>query len=232
MKSEKSDYDTFAQEYIKAQDAFYAANKDRSREFINSVLTKRFSGKEIKPGEEIKLLDAGCGYGLDLDSYVRAGFAGVGIELSKEMIAEGERRFPGLSMFQGDIRNTHFPEKSFDVITARFSMHYTENVDEVYKEFNRILAPNGLFVTIVPHPVNDLARKVEKSYQKRENVTVPLYDNKVSVTYPTHTFSDWFSPYFLQHFRLNEFLECYEGNDMPTTGIISPGFMGFAARKR
>lgn len=80
------------------------------------------------------------------------------------------------------------------------------NIDAGYKEIVRTLKPGGKIAFLIPHPADDFARRKDNT-RAQEIITISLYDEKVSVYYPSHTFSNYFSEYFLRHFTLVEFAE-------------------------
>ncbi len=216
----KTQYDAFASDYIEGQKVFFSGKPDEARAFIKGELGD-IQGKVI--------LDVGCGGGVDVVAYEQMGAASVyGIDTSDGMIQEAKKivQHPELVTAQ-DSEQTNFPDSTFDAVVARFSFHYLEKFDKAYVEFSRILKPSGKLVIVVQHPMRDFRDKIEKIYGKQEIVTIKLYDDKVSLTFPTHTFSDYFTPQFFTFFQLTAI---YENN--LDNGKEIPATLGFAAVRK
>jgi len=112
---------------------------------------------DIKPGE--KVLDLGCGAGLDLYLYAQAiGSAGkaYGLDLSQEMISKAQRNMELL-----DVRNAEFfcasadsiplPDKSVDIVTANGIYNLSPDKAAVMREVARVLRHGGrtIFTEII-----------------------------------------------------------------------------------
>lgn len=100
--------------------------------------------------KEIKVLDTGCGEGSHL-AKVKQQFEettgqkmiAAGIDIAKEGIITASRNFGGIIWCVGDLAKSPFQESSFDVILNILS-------PANYKEFKRLLSPNGYVVKVVP----------------------------------------------------------------------------------
>jgi 23S rRNA (guanine745-N1)-methyltransferase len=98
----------------------------------------------------IRVLDAGCGEGSHLAQLVRAWSAGgarrmfgVGIDLSKEAIRLASRSYPGLIWSVADVSNCPLIDHQFQIVLNIFS-------PTNYAEMQRLLAPDGILIKIVP----------------------------------------------------------------------------------
>ena len=77
------------------------------------------------------ILDVGCGTGLHLAAFVELGFDAEGVELSEGMIAEAQRRVPGVPVHLGDMRTFRLG-RCFDAVVCLFSaIGYMTTVDEL-----------------------------------------------------------------------------------------------------
>lgn len=100
--------------------------------------------------KDIKVLDTGCGEGSHL-AKVKQQFEettgqkmiAAGIDIAKEGIITAGRNFGGIIWCVGDLAKSPFQESSFDVILNILS-------PANYKEFKRLLSPNGYVVKVVP----------------------------------------------------------------------------------
>ena len=216
----KTQYDAIAGEYIQGQKDYFANRPDEARNFIK---------KEIGDFHGLTLLDIGCGGGTDVVTYEQMGAAAVyGIDPSRSMVeaAKSTVQQPEFVTVQ-DAERTNFLDDMFDVVVARFSLHYLERFDTAYAEVPRILKPHGRFIFVVQHPLRDLRDKKEKIYGKQEIVTITMYDQKIPLTFPTHALSDYLSPAFFQFFELRAIDE----NNL-TNGKEIPAMLGISAVKR
>lgn len=98
-----------------------------------------------------RILDGGCGLGDWSLALAHQGFSVVGIDLSHNTIEQLQARFPEVCFLDGDIRNTNFPDASFD---AYFSWgvfeHFEAGMQDCVREAIRILKPSGLLFISVP----------------------------------------------------------------------------------
>ena len=98
-----------------------------------------------------RILDGGCGLGEWTVYYASKGFEVVGLDLSRATIERLKARFPDQQFVVGDVRETGFPEASFD---AYFSWgtfeHFEEGLGRCFREARRILKPGGYLFISVP----------------------------------------------------------------------------------
>lgn len=94
------------------------------------------------------ILDAGCGEGSHLQSILdnkceKETMLGMGFDISKEGIRMAASNFKESIWLVGDVANIPFATQSFHCLLNILS-------PANYKEFRRILVPNGLVVKVVP----------------------------------------------------------------------------------
>lgn len=97
-----------------------------------------------------RILDGGCGTGEWTVHLTNAGYRVTGLDLSRQTIERLNGVLPNYEFLCGDIRQTGFPDSSFD---AYFSWgtfeHFEEGLDACVREAARILKPGGwLFITV------------------------------------------------------------------------------------
>jgi ubiquinone/menaquinone biosynthesis C-methylase UbiE len=115
----------------------YAEEFSNPSEYLNEFL-------DLLP-KNAKILDVGCGVGVDSGFVKSKGFEVIGLDLSKEMINIARQKFPQLDFRQQDIRELDFPSNSFDGIIASCSLiHIPKNdVPALVEKFFQILNKNG-----------------------------------------------------------------------------------------
>ncbi len=201
----KKQYDIIGHDYVEGQKRFYAGKPDLARDFIR---------KNLPPLKGKRILDMGCGGGVDVLFYEDLGADAYGIDISQFMVNESKRtvsRPENISL--ADMESTGFDDSFFDAVSARCSLHYLHDIDKGYAEIHRILKTSGVLVFTMEHPLTNFLRQKSRVYGKNEIVTVRLYDNKVPVSFPTHTLKEYLSGMFFDLFNL----ACYdEKNEIPS----------------
>jgi SAM-dependent methyltransferase len=97
-----------------------------------------------------RLLDGGCGLGEWTVLFAQQGFDTVGLDLSVEVVEKLNRSFPTHQFHRADIRQTGFPDQSFDGYFSWGAFEHFENgLGDCLDEAHRILRPGGwLFISI------------------------------------------------------------------------------------
>ncbi len=106
-----------------------------------------------RPDAGQRVLDAGCGCGLD--SYVAsmlvgAAGAAVGVDLSEEMLERPRRGLPSwtprnLEFRAGSIADLPFEDASFDLVVSNGVLNLVPDKDAAFREIARVLRPGGTF---------------------------------------------------------------------------------------
>ena len=104
-----------------------------------------FSGYKGK-----RVLEVGCGVGIDLVRFAQNGAIVTGVDLAPQSIALAERNFKhyGLS---ADLRVMNgealeFDDGEFDMVYAHGVIQYTANAQKMVDELYRVLKPGGEFI--------------------------------------------------------------------------------------
>jgi SAM-dependent methyltransferase len=103
-----------------------------------------------------RLLDLGCGDAAFATVALDAGAgAYVGIDGSAGMVAAAlQRALPDrATVIEREIETAAFPERSFDLVTSRMTLHYIEHLDPVVASVHSWLQTNGRLIFSVVHPV-------------------------------------------------------------------------------
>lgn len=99
----------------------------------------------LAPGAGERILDVGCGTGHLTAQIAAAGAEAVGIDSSKEMIAEARKNFPRLRFEVMDAREIRLGER-FDGVFSNAALHWIKEPEGVISEIVRVLKPDGRFV--------------------------------------------------------------------------------------
>lgn len=125
-------------------------------------------------GEEVNLLDAGCGEGFytsavrtALEKSGRTCHAG-GMDISKEAVAAAARRDGALTLAVAGINALPVPDGSIDLLLNIFA-------PEDEREFARVLKPGGLFFKAVPRERHLFGLKAAVYDRPYEN-PAPVYE--------------------------------------------------------
>ena len=110
---------------------------------------KRQIGKLLE-GDELRILDVGCGPGFFSCILSEMGHRVTGIDASEGMLSCARDNAGKLnvtpSFFIMDVNSIEFPDDSFDVVISRNVTWTLEHPGEVYAEFKRLLKPGGKLI--------------------------------------------------------------------------------------
>lgn len=128
------------------------------------------------------ILDAGCGEGSHLEKILgnsrNRTLTGIGLDLSKAGIAQAAKRYKQSIWLVGDLAKSPLADHSMNMIVNIFS-------PSNYKEFKRILAPDGLIIKVVPRAAHlkELRNAIskEKSLYKNDE-TISLFKKHFTLT--------------------------------------------------
>ncbi|MFA6254308.1 MAG: class I SAM-dependent methyltransferase [Candidatus Paceibacterota bacterium] len=220
----KYQYDEMGNQYIAGQESFFSKREDWCRIAIARHLS------EVK---NKKILDIGCGGGVDFKIFEQKGAEVFGIDPSEVMVNEAKKRVANPNNIQiGEYEDIPFPDQTFDIVFGRFSLHYLNNFDKAYNEVQRVLIPRGKLLLVVSHPAFDLTYLLKEEHKNDSLITVELYGNKTKISYPPHILRDYFSLKFFKLFDLIVLDEYGEEELEKKKEDKVPGALLYCARKR
>jgi ubiquinone/menaquinone biosynthesis C-methylase UbiE len=132
--------------YSKVLAKKYATNRDRYRSSDN-LLTPLLKKAGIK-GKVI--LDFGCGDGPEAARFISMGSNKVvGIDPSAEMVRLAkERKLSNATFLKNNGKNIPSKNNQFDLVYARFVLHYIKDLEPQFVEIHRVLKKGGYFLAI------------------------------------------------------------------------------------
>jgi len=100
-----------------------------------------------------KLLEVGCGIGIDLVRFARGGAVVTGVDLAETAIDLAKKNFE-LNGLSGDLRvgngeALEFEDNTFDVVYAHGVLQYTADAQKMVDELRRVVKPGGEVITMV-----------------------------------------------------------------------------------
>lgn len=130
-------YDKIAEEYCRKTE------NEGDREFQKKMLDRTLSFLPSNP----RIIDLGCGDGRDTKYLREKGADVVGIDLSESMIDLARRKYTGCTFLHSDMRDTVFPDDTFQGAWASTSLSNVpkSELSSVEKEIYRILEQGSIF---------------------------------------------------------------------------------------
>jgi ubiquinone/menaquinone biosynthesis C-methylase UbiE len=204
-KGVATQYNGFATNYTNRQVEFYKSHPDITRSILYDTVTTNLKKKRV--------LDLGCGFGLDMKWLSEKGAHPYGVDSSEKMIAEAKEDPFGIMVVK-DLSDTNFPKDFFDHAISRYAIDYVRDLDSVFKEVYRVLKSNGTFTYVVNHPeLLKLAAQQDPELARSEKlVNLPAFNGDLSFTKQLHNIEDYLSKFVLDHF---EVLDIVEGQEHP-----------------
>lgn len=104
------------------------------------------------------ILDIDCGYGSLTNYLVTNHFNAIGIDVDQETIDKARILFPLLEIERFKTMNADFldfPDKHFDAIVMRDSLHHLlegGNINKIFSEIERVIRKGGVLIIFEPNP--------------------------------------------------------------------------------
>lgn len=120
-----------------------------------------------------RVLDAGCGPGIYTEWLVEHGADVVAVDVSPKMVDLAKQRVGARArIFEADLsRPLHFADDdAFDIVLSALALDYVRDWPAAFREFHRVLQPDGHFVFSVRHPFGDFICHNDGNYFHLERV--------------------------------------------------------------
>ncbi|MFQ5601673.1 MAG: class I SAM-dependent methyltransferase [bacterium] len=100
-----------------------------------------------------KILEVGCGVGIDLVRFARCGAEVTGVDLAEMSMELARKNFQhqGLAgtFMEGNGEDLQFDDNHFDMVYAHGVIQYTANARKMVKELHRVVRPGGEVIMMV-----------------------------------------------------------------------------------
>jgi SAM-dependent methyltransferase len=176
--AKQGEIDYFAN--IGVHNQWHAINKPFSDVHCHGLLAEMAAVFEMLPPPPGRLLDMGCGTGWTSFFFARRGYQVVGVDISSDMIAAGDRlrEQAGLDNLQfvvSDYETLDF-RSEFDMVVFFDSLHHAIDEELALERAFAALKPGGVLVTHEPgegHAASEVARHAVESYGVTEKDMPP-----------------------------------------------------------
>ena len=133
----------------------FQRGKDRNRLWLGHDLTTKakfiITKVQSYVPSGLRHLDIACGSGQILSAFNRICSKSIGVDLSEHCLAICRQQ--DLSVIRANItENLPFKNETFDLVTLISTIEHVPYPNELLKEVNRILSPNGLIIIQIPNP--------------------------------------------------------------------------------
>ncbi|MEH6937890.1 class I SAM-dependent methyltransferase [Bacillus sp. JJ664] len=123
--------------------------------------------------DNYQILDAGCAAGWYTDALLKRGATVTAIDISQSMVEAAKRRVGNnANILCHDLEDTlPFQNETFHIIISSLTLHYIKDWNSVFKEFKRVLKPNGILLFSIHHPFSDYTIFKSENYFSKELLT-------------------------------------------------------------
>ncbi len=224
MSLEKQ-YNNIAKEFSAVHDIGENSNQENRLAFYRHT---RF----LRPG--LRVLDLGCGDGLDLAYYKSLGADIFGIDASEELIKIARGRLPGDDIRVGVFENLPYTDQFFDVVLSKYALQTSPVLEPCFTEVNRVLKPGGTLVYLVTHPFRQFFEKksCKTDYFEQSVVDSQILNNSMTVKEPSHTLNEYLNTWLFANFDVQGYEECWDAAAEQIGERKYPGYFILRAIKR
>ena len=107
----------------------------------------------IDVGKSDKILDIGCGGGVNIEKFLKITRGNVdGLDYSEVSVSESIKRNNAAvddgrcKVMQADVSDMPIDDESYDLVTGFETIYFWPDLAETFKEVSRIIRPNGRFM--------------------------------------------------------------------------------------
>lgn len=217
-------YNEFAKKFSDIHDVGENSNRDNRKIFYDQL-------GFIKHG--MKLLDLGCGDGLDLVYYKKLGAETYGVDASAQLLDIAKKRLPNENIQLGFFEKIPFQDNFFDVVLSKYAIMTSANMEPVFKEIHRVLKSGGILMYLVTHPFRQFFEKKDEraDYFEQKVVDSHILNNTITVKEPSHTMNEYLNKQLFENFDIQFYQEYWDAAAEQIDGKRYPGFFILKAKK-
>ncbi len=173
-----------------------------------------------------KILDVGCGNGYDLSKIKEKNASIYGFDGSEEMVKIAQKRNPSGIVKVGCFDKIPFENNTFDLVVSKWAIQTASEIDPIYKEIIRVSKAGGKLIYLACHPIRQFIekKKKNKNYFCKEIVESVFFGGQITALEPSHTFNEYFTPFFFSHFNLEFYEEGFDSAAEVIDGDIYPSY--------
>ena len=165
----------------------------------------------------MRLLDAGCGGGRNLNYFLKSGFDVSGVDQSPEAIAQARALAASLAPnFNSNnfrvepVESMSFADSHFDVVVSSAVLHFARDEEhwrKMVREMWRVLKPGGIFFARLASSVgieSEIEHLEERRYRLPDGSTRFLVDEQMLMATTEALGGEWLEPLktvVVQHLR-------------------------------
>ena len=158
---------------------YYTGAERASDSYFNDIEERRYRTHyhlpelfESMDGTDQRLLEVGCGIGVDSIQLAKRGFQVTAVDLTENALAVAKqfaaRREATVDFRLGNAEGLDFPDESFDAIYSFGVLHHTPDIKRSVAEVHRVLRPGGTAYVMLYHRnslVNLMHRALRLPYE-------------------------------------------------------------------
>ena len=162
------------------------------------------------------ILEIGCGGAQCGIAMAKQGAKVIGVDLSYEQLKFAknlvEKNKVDITFYQGDIKSLkQVKSNTQDIVFSAYALLYVDNLRKCFREVNRVLKKNGIFVFSLDHPfwrtINKKTLKLKESYFKTGKWTEVFSDKTKKFVMYTKTVSEIFNYLVEEGFTVEKIIE-------------------------
>jgi ubiquinone/menaquinone biosynthesis C-methylase UbiE len=136
---------------------------------------------------QARVLDLGCGNGVDAEWFAERASETVGIDLAaNERWSQIDRK--GLSFGVGDAQGLEFPDRSFDLVFLKDVLHHAQSPERVLREAHRVCKPGAAVYVVEGNRFNPLLYVHMTLMLGHQHFRRPVFQSLVRRVFPDARF--------------------------------------------
>jgi SAM-dependent methyltransferase len=162
---------------------YYTDAERASDSYFDEIEERRYSTHyhlpelfESMAGQDQRLLEVGCGIGVDSIKLAKRGFRVTAVDLTENALAVAKRfaahRGVTIDFRLGNAEGLDLPDESFDAVYSFGVLHHTPDIERSVAEVHRVLRPGGTAYVMLYHRdslVNLVHRALRLPYESPRN---------------------------------------------------------------